>query len=86
MEESDLGVKVHPSWVPQWRRRPQGVRLNSGNNPCVTCACCTLVCSYCCKVTSSRVWCRSTFLEGFQVFPLGKGAYLGLLHNLFSAI
>jgi hypothetical protein len=60
-EESDLGVKVHPSWVPQRRRSPQGVRFNSGNkSPCLPCDCCS-----CCMLETLLSYKAHWVLRGF---------------------
>jgi hypothetical protein len=54
------GVRVRPLWVPRRRRRPQGVRLNSGNKS--LCLLCLFILLYACFSLEhiSRVWCRST--------------------------
>jgi hypothetical protein len=77
---------VHPLWVPQRRRRPQGVRSNSGNKSlCLLCLFFLLhACSY--LVHISRVGCRSTLCWGFCKIGVDKQACLIPVHNLFSQI
>jgi hypothetical protein len=77
---------VHPLWVPQRRRRPQGVRLNFGNKS--LCLVCLFFLLYACFALEhiSRVWCRSTPWWGFCKIWVDKQACLISVHNLFSQI
>jgi hypothetical protein len=73
-------------WVPQRRRRPQDVRLNSGNKS--LCLLCLFILLYVCSSLEhiSSVWSRSTSWWGFYKIEVHKQACLISVHKLFSQI